>query len=102
MRYLMWMAALAVGVIAPGLSLRAEPPCCKPPEDCWLKRLAPVGGWCPHGTGPLSWWNPHWFPHVGGRDDYCRKPLPPFGWPPYPYYYIWTLPECCPADCKGP
>ena len=98
MRRLVWMATLTAVLSAEGPALRAQAPCCKPPEDSFCKRLAPVGGWCPYGTGPLSWWDPHWFPHCGGRDDYCRKPFPPFCWQPYSYYYGWARPEnCCPG-----
>ncbi len=102
MRCLVWMLVLTGGLLVSSQALHAEPPCCKPPEDRYLKRLAPVGGWCPYGTGPLSWWDSHWFPCIGGPDDYCRKPLPAFGWPCYPCFFGWAPPECCPPGCKAP
>jgi hypothetical protein len=101
MRRRIWMAAVFVTLTALGRASCTEPSCCKPPEESFLKRLRPVGGWCPYGTGPLGWWNAHWFPCCGGVDDYCRKPLPPFGWPAYSPYYIWGPPECCPAAGKA-
>ncbi len=87
--------------------LRAEPPCCAPPEECFLKRIAPVGGYDPYGGGLLRWWPRHCFPCDGAPDDYCRKPLPPVCWPPYPPYFSWGPPEicyphgCCCGGCRS-
>jgi hypothetical protein len=86
--------AVLFALIAGGWALAGDPPC--PP---W--RLGPVGGWCPYGGGLLRWWPPRCFPRCGGPDDYCRKPLPPVCWPPYPPYYIWQLPESAHASCGG-
>src|SRR5262249_9761486 len=36
--------------------------CCPPPEEHFLKRIHPVGGWHPYGGGLLHWWPPHCFP----------------------------------------
>ena len=65
----------------------------EPPQQHFLQRLHPVGGWNPYGGGLLHWWNPHCFPCQTAPDDYCRKPLPRVCWPPYPPYYIWGPPE---------
>jgi hypothetical protein len=93
MRRHAWIGALVLALIG-GRGLAGEHSCCEPPEDCFLKRVKPVGGWCPYG-GLLHWWNPHCFPCCGAPDDYCRKPLPCVCWPPYPPYYIWGPPEIC-------
>jgi hypothetical protein len=92
MRHFVWIYALVVALAA-GRGVGAEPPCCAPPEESLLKRLAPVGGWHPDGGGLLHWWPRHCFPRAGAPDDYCRKPLPRVCWPPYPPYYIWGPPE---------
>jgi hypothetical protein len=92
-----WMATLVVALLGGEGMLRAEPPCCQPPQDGFLKCLAPAGGWCPYGGPVLHWWPRCCFPCSGAPDDYCRKPLPKVCWPPYPPYYIWGPPEtCCP------
>jgi hypothetical protein len=96
------MATLTAVLCAGGRALGAEPPCCKPSEDCFLRRLAPAGGWCPYGTGPLNWWDPHWFPHWGGRDDYDRKPLPTFWRHPYACYQLGTYPDSGSPGSKQP
>jgi hypothetical protein len=88
------LIALGAGLPTPPQAARAEPPCCPPPEDCFLKRLKPVGGWCPYGCF-LHWWPCHCFPCGGAPDDYCHKPLPRVCWPPYPPYFIWGPPEIC-------
>jgi hypothetical protein len=93
MRARVWIGAVVVALAAGVGGLRAEPPCCPPPEDCFAKRLGPVGGWHPYGGGLLHWWPKACFPHCGGPDDYCRKPLPCVCWPPYPPYYIWGPPD---------
>jgi hypothetical protein len=100
MRYRLWIAACAV-VLMGTWAAQAEHCDCPPPEDCFLKRLAPVGGWHPYGTGMLHWWPHHCFPCGGGPDDYCRKPLPRVCWPPYPPYYIIEAPPeiCNPQSC---
>jgi hypothetical protein len=97
MRRYLWLWTVAAALLAGGRGLGGEPACCPPPQECLLKRLAPVGGWHPYGGGLLHWWNPHCFPRSGAPDDYCRKKLPNVCWPPYPPYYIWGPPElCCP------
>ena len=107
MRRTVGLAAILVAWFAVGPARATEPGCCEPPQECFLKRLGPVGGWNP-GGGLLHWWNPHCFPCCGVSDDYCRKPMPNVCWPCYPAYYIWGPPEVChppcnvPADCKTP
>ena len=92
-----WLGTLVVALLGAGQGLAAEDVCCKPSQDCFVKRLGPVGGWSPYGGGLLHWWNPCCFPCAGAPDDYCRKPLPKVCWPAYPSYYIWGPPEsCCP------
>jgi hypothetical protein len=98
----LWLGTLFVALMAGGRGLCREPPCCDPPEGCFLKRLGPVGGWHPYGGGLLHWWSPTCFPRCGAPDDYCRKPLPPVCWPPYPCYYISGPPRGCSPDGKGP
>ncbi len=90
MRRRVWISALAVALLAGGQGLRAHQPCCEPRPDCFLKHVAPVGGWQPYGGGLLHWWDPHWFPRCGTADDYDRKPLPKLCWPP-----------CRACDCPG-
>jgi hypothetical protein len=91
----LWIAVVLVALVSAGRGLGGQPGCCEPSQDCYLKRLGPVGGWSPYGGGLLHWWDPCCFPHCGGPDDYCRKPLPKVCWPPYPPYYIWGPPEIC-------
>jgi hypothetical protein len=79
-----WAAALVLTVSVGAWGIGAELGC-----PSFLERVGPVGGWCPYGAGPLSWWNSHCFPRCGGPDDYCRKNLPTVCWPPYPPCYIW-------------
>jgi hypothetical protein len=93
MRRHLWIGVLLVALLSRGGELAAQSSCCAPSEDCFLKRLGPVGGWNPYGGGLLHWWDPCCFPHCGGPNDYCRKPLPNVCWPPYPPYYIWGMPE---------
>jgi hypothetical protein len=92
-----WIAALAFALIAGSWAYSGSPPCCQPEQKSFLQRIAPVGGWFPNGGGLLHWQPHHCFPCCGGPDDYCRKPLPKICWPPYPPYYIWGPPQCCPA-----
>lgn len=94
MKRQLWIAVGVVALIGGGGELRAEPSCC-PPQDDYLKRLAPAGGWCPYGGVLLRWWPRCCFPRSGAPDDYCRKPLPRICWPPYPSYYIWGPPGTC-------
>jgi hypothetical protein len=70
-------------------------------EHCWLHRLAPAGGWFPYGC-LLHWWNPCWSPRGGAPDDYCRKPLPPFGCSPCSHYSVLDLREHGSPDNKRP
>jgi hypothetical protein len=108
MRRQIWIAAWLVALIGAGTELHAQSSCCSPPAGGFLKRLAPVGGWCPYGGPLFHWWPRCCFPCEAAPDDYCRKPLPRVCWPPYPPYYIWGPPEnchpqaggCCPADGK--
>lgn len=103
MRRLEWIVTLVAALVGVGHGLRAEHGCCPPPEDCFLKRLAPVGGWHPDAGGLWHWWPRHCFPCGGAPDDYCRKPLPRVCWPPYPPYYNWGPPEIAfPRDCSRP
>ena len=67
---------------APGQALGGGLPSCPPPEEGFLRRFAPVGGWFPYGGGLLRGWPAHCFPHCGTRDDYCRKQFPPVCRPP--------------------
>jgi hypothetical protein len=92
-----WTAAVLFGLIAAARAFSGEPPCSEPRPACTLPQFGPVGGWDPYGGGLLHWWPSHCFPRCGAPDDYCRKPLPPVCWPPYPPYYIWGPSEvCCP------
>ena len=96
----MW--AWLLTLIAVGRALGEEPQGCEPPQQCFLKRLSPAGGWCPYGGCLLDWCHRHCCPRCGGPDDYCRKPLPRVCCPSYPPYYIWGPPEiCCPHDNSG-
>jgi hypothetical protein len=107
MRRTFGVAALLVALMATGAGMAAEPPCCEPPQECWLQRLGPVGGWNP-GGGLLHWWDAHCFPCGGAPDDYCRKPMPKVCWPCYPPYFTWGPPEVChpqsnsSGDCNRP
>ncbi len=101
MRSLVWIGTLFVALIAGGRGLGAEPPCCEPPQESFLKRMCPVGGWHPYGGGLLHWWDPHWISHCGAPDDYCGKPLPTVCWPAYPPYYTWGPPEICYPHSDG-
>ncbi len=94
MRRQVWIGTLFIVLLAGGRSLGAEPPCCEPPQDGLLQRLAPAGGWHPYGGGLLHWWDARWFPRAGSPDDYCRKPLPQFAWPPYPPYFLYGSTDC--------
>lgn len=91
----LWLATLVAVLIGGGWEVSAGQPCCPPPEESFLARLKPVGGWHPYDGKLLHWWDPHCFPCCGGADDYCRKPLPCVCWPPYPPYYIWGAEERC-------
>lgn len=91
-RKICWLV-LIVALAGANQGMTGQPSCCPPPEDSFLKRIHPVGGWHPYGGGLLHWWPHHCFPCGGAPDDYCRKPLPPVCWPPYPPYYIWGPPE---------
>ena len=84
----MW--AIVLSLVATGQAIGEDR---EPREQHFLRRLHPVGGWHPDGTGLLHWWDSHCFPRCNGPDDYCRKPPPNVCWPPYPRYYIWGLPE---------
>ena len=96
-----WIGVFLIAFIAGGRALGGEPRCSEPIPDSILQRWHSVGGWNPYGGGFLHWWNPACFPHCGGPDDYCRKPLPRVCWPPYPSYYIWGPPEICSPQCQG-
>ena len=94
-----WLTALVLAVAVAGRGYAGDHGC-EPTEPCWLKRIHPVGGWDPYGGGILHWWNPNCFPCGGGPDDYCRRKLPCACWPPYPPYFQWGPPECCPTTDK--
>jgi hypothetical protein len=96
-----WVVAVVLVLLAGGWAVGAEPTCDQTGPACSLRRIGPVGGWCPYGGGLLHWWDPHCFPRCGAPDDYCRKPLPRVCWPPYPPYYIWGPPEVCPPRGHG-
>ena len=97
MRRELWIGALVAALLGSGRGFGAEPSCCEPPQDCFLKRIGPVGGWFPDAGGLLNWWPECCFPRCGGPDDYCRKPIPCVCWPPYPPYFIWRpAGSCCP------
>jgi hypothetical protein len=102
MRRRAYLAAVCLALLAGGWAVGGEPSCDQAGQPCFLRRIGPVGGWCPYGGGLLCWWHPHCFPRCGGPDDYCRKPLPKVCWPAYPPYYIWGPPEtCCPqGGCR--
>ena len=100
MHYRLSLLTVAVGLVLGACRLSAAPPCCDPPEDEFLRRLSPVGGWHPYGGGLLHWWPRDCFPRCGGPDDYCRKPLPRVCWPPYPPYYIWGSPPAGQAESQ--
>ncbi len=102
MRRRTWVAAVFLVLLAGGWAAAGEPSCDPAGPSCFVRRIGPGGGWCPYGGGLLCWWDPHCFPRCGGPDDYCRKPLPPVCWPPYPPYYIWGLPQACcpPGSCR--
>jgi hypothetical protein len=108
MRRHVCIGAFLITLIAGGRGLAGERECCEPPQQGFLQRLCPVGGWQPYGGGLLRWWNPDCFPRCGAPDDYCRKPLPRVCWPAYPSFYIWGPPEIgCPQsngsrDCTRP
>ena len=91
------MCALVLALLACGQGLGGEHEDCEPPQQGFLQRLQPVGGWLPYNEGLLRWWNPGCFPRCGGPNDYCPKPLPRVGFPAYPSFYIWAPPESgCP------
>jgi hypothetical protein len=93
--------AVCLFALFAGHGRAGEPRCCPPPENTWLNRCRPVGGWCPDCGGLLAWWNPCCFPHCGGPDDYCRKPLPKVCWPPYPPYFV-TVPPSSSSQAPAP
>ena len=87
--------AFVLVLLAGGRGLGGERGYCEPPQQRFLERLHPVGGWDPYGGGLLHWWNPHCFPRCGAPDDYCRKPLPRVCWPAYPSFYTWGSTDVC-------
>jgi hypothetical protein len=104
MRLVPWIGAVVVlaALAQPGGA--GEPPRCESDVSDWLRRVHPVGGWCPYGTGPIGWWNPHCFPCCTGPNDYCRKTLPCVCWPGYPSYFQYgaTSQGDCRAGCMPP
>jgi hypothetical protein len=78
------MLALVFTMITCGQAIAGEPVYGAPPQQSFLQRLSPVGGWNPYGGGLLHWWNRDCFPRDGAPDDYCRKPLPRTCWPADP------------------
>jgi hypothetical protein len=96
------LGAMLLALIVGGPAAGGEPGCCEPPQQRFVHRLAPVGGWDPYGGGLLRWWDAHCFPRGGTPDDYCRKQLPRSCWPPYPCWYTWGTPENgCPVSAKS-
>ncbi len=108
MRNQVRMWSLVFTLIACGQGFGGERECCEPPQQSFLQRLQPVGGWQPYGGGLLHWWTPACCPRGGAPDDYCRKPQPRVCWPAYPSFYSWGPPEICcpqsngPRDCNKP
>jgi hypothetical protein len=94
--------ALVLTLIVSGQALGGDRGWCAPPEPDFLQRLQPVGGCNPYGGGLFHWWKHNCFPRCGGRDDYCRKPIPNVCWPPYPPYYISAPPEIHYSQSAGP
>jgi hypothetical protein len=86
----MW-ALVLIAMTGPQ-ALGGEPGACEPPQQRFVQRLHPVGGWDPYGGGLLHWWNPHCFPRYCAPDDYCRKPLPRVCCPPGPPHGTWGPP----------
>ena len=95
MRSQAWIAVGLLALTTAAWASAEEPPCGESHLAGFLGRPGPAGGWFPYGGGLLHWWPGHCFPRCGAPDDYCRKPLPPVCWPPYPSYYIWGPPEIC-------
>jgi hypothetical protein len=95
MRSQIRMWAVVLTLITCGQVVGGERQYSDTPQQGFLQRLHPAGGWHPYGGGLLHWWDPHCFPRCGAPDDYCRKPLPCVCWPSYPSYYTWGPPEMC-------
>ena len=102
MRRRAWIAALLLTLPAGRLGSAGEPPCREPDRSCFLRRVAPVGGWFPYGGGLLHWWNPDCFPSCCGPNDYCRKPPPCVCRPAYPPWYVWGPPPAAPEQLPQP
>ena len=86
MKTMPWIGAVLLLVILAGQGLGNQGACDGTSQTGFWHRFAPSGGWNPYGGGLLHWWTPACFPHGGGPDDYCRKPLPRTCWPCYlPY-----------------
>src|SRR5689334_19786507 len=105
MRNISWIVGLLLALVTTGQGVAGEPvrgcgPACgyDGTQQSFVQRIHPAGGWNPYGGGLLHWWDPSCYPHCGGPDDYCRKPLPRLCWPgPYPSSYTWGPAEtCCP------
>jgi hypothetical protein len=95
-------ATLLFTVLVCGPALAGERDACPPPQQGFLARTMPVGGWQPYGGGLWHWWPRHCFPRSCAPDDYCRKPLPAVCWPAYPPGYIWAAPQNCAPCSDGP
>jgi hypothetical protein len=82
-----WIGVALLTLLTAGGACDGQAPCNEPRLAGAPWRLAPTGGWFPYGGGLLRWWPRDCFPHGGGPDDYCRKPLPSVCWPAYPSCY---------------
>jgi hypothetical protein len=101
MRLVGWLAVVVMLAATTVSSRAGDAPPCESDIAAWLGRVHPVGGWCPYGTGPIHWWNPHCFPCCKGPDDYCRKTLPCVCWPGYPGYFQYGPPNPCACRAGG-
>jgi hypothetical protein len=84
--------ALVVALSACGQGHGGERDDAEQPQQSFLHRLKPVGGWCPDTGGLLRWWGADCLPRYEAPDDYCRKPLPRTCWPGYSSFYRWEPP----------
>jgi hypothetical protein len=100
MRHSVGIVVFAVALLVAGRARSDGPCCCPPAQGTFFQRFSPAGGWRPYGLGLFHWWPCRCFPCAGAPDDYCRKPLPPVCWPPYPPYYIYGPSGNCLTSCN--
>jgi hypothetical protein len=93
MRCFKWFVVAVILSAVVDRSRAGDPVCCEPPQQHWLARIAPVGGWHPDSGGLLHWYDYHAFPRGGAPDDYLPKKLPPLCWPPYRPVFQYGPPE---------